>query len=212
MLRHFCCSGIDNEVGDWGIWALTIFLSIFCFFWGIWDKTISLCLFVWRIRVRTISVCHFLVFTIFVCLFVWKIGGKTKKFAIFLFVTILVCLFFGGLGGQNTKCLLFLNHFLHYHIIFKRAGIVFENYISFLHCFTSQLKIENEQVVKGISSKSVKLLSSPAFKRPLLCLLSRWREMVESVQASHCKARGGRREVAPTGIRPHPPQTRPPLH
>ena len=32
MLRHFCCSGIDNEVGDWGIWALTIFLSIFCFF------------------------------------------------------------------------------------------------------------------------------------------------------------------------------------
>ena len=141
-------------IGGFGPWQ---FFVHFLFFWGILDKTISLCLFVWRIRVRTISVCHFLVFTIFVCLFVWKIGGKTKKFAIFLFVTILVCLFFGGLGGQNTKCLLFLNHFLHYHIIFKRARIVFENYIIFLHCFTPELKIEiMDKLWKGSASKLVK--------------------------------------------------------
>ena len=46
MLRHFCCSGIDNEVGDWGIWALTIFLSIFCFFEGFGTrKFLFVCLF-----------------------------------------------------------------------------------------------------------------------------------------------------------------------
>ena len=38
MLRHFCCSGIDNEVGDWGIWAH--------FFEGFWTRQyLFVCLF-----------------------------------------------------------------------------------------------------------------------------------------------------------------------
>ena len=161
--RLLCCgifvvvvSIMRLGIGEFGPWQF--FCPFFVFFEGFGTRQyLFVCLFEGLGLGQYLFAISLFSQYLFVCLFVWKIGGKTKKFAIFLFVTILVCLFFGGLGGQNTKCLLFLNLFLHYHIIFKRAVIVFENYIIFLHCFTPQLKIEiMDKLWKGSASKLVK--------------------------------------------------------